>query len=359
MRYSIIVAIDNNFALTNNFIENLLKTTYFKDDGELVIIMDGCKDIQTIKYLDTLSETEFPIKLIYNESKIGYGKANNIAVNNSNGDILVFINSDVFPVQGSIQKLVSYLECNTSTVGAVQGLLIYPQNNSVQSTGHLFIGLQNTHIYQGCSINKEIIHKEGERQALTSAFYAIPREVFFKNGQFNEYYFNAYEGFELSLRITFSGLKCMYYPKAIAYHIGGGTRRTMNISETQQGKYFIHNWGNKIISDIQKYIIPQLKEIHKRRMYTTIILSQLKGWEDVLKKLDININGYVYQPHCGEANFYQLFPYSFLDYSGNYLFLVDSIRDISGNYNWIMNRKNKYDITIDSHGNFVELREFL
>ena len=70
--------------------------------------------------------------------------------------------------------------------------------------------------------------------------------------RFNEYYYNAYEGFELTLKINNSGLKCIYYPEAIAYHIGGGTRNSMDISETQQGKYFIQNWGDIISTDIDK-----------------------------------------------------------------------------------------------------------
>lgn len=359
MRYSILVALDNNFALTSNFIENLLSTTALEDDGELVIVSDGCNDVETINYLKSLSERAFPIKIIYNAKKLGYGKSNNIAVDNSCGNILVFINSDVFPTQGSIQCLVSYLEKNSTTVGAVQGLLIYPQNNNVQSTGHLFIDLQNMHIYQNSTLEKDIIKQEGCRQALTSAFCAIPRKVFMENGKFNEYYYNAYEGFELTLKINLSGLKCIYYPKAIAYHIGGVTRRSMNIFETQQGKYFIQHWGNKLVTDIDQYISPQINRDIRNRMYSVIVLSQLKGWEQIIKKLDLNINGYIYHPHDGEINLYQLFPYSFLDFGGNYLFIIDSIKDISGNHNWIKNRGFTHDIAIDSHGNVVALQEYV
>lgn len=359
MRYSIIVSIDNNYALTNNFIENLLLTTTIKDDNELIIILDGCVDIQTIEYLKSLSNKIHFFKLLHNKTKTGYGKANNIAVDNSSGDILVFINSDVFPVKDSIETLVSYLEKNIANIGAVQGLLIYPQNNKVQSTGHLFLDLQNTHVYQNCDINKDIIHKVSTRQALTTAFCAISRNIFIKNGKFNEHYYNAYEGFELTLKISLSGLKCMYYPEAIAYHISGGTRGSMNICETQQGKYFIKNWGGKIITDIERYILPQLDQELKEKMYSVIILSQLTGWEGVLEKLQININGYIYHPHYGEINLYQLFPYSFLDFGGNYLFIVDSIKNIWGNYNWIKNRSNSYDIVIDAHGNVIKLQEFI
>jgi len=49
MRYSIIVALDNNFALTNNFVENLLLTESLQNDSELVIVSDGCANIQIVK----------------------------------------------------------------------------------------------------------------------------------------------------------------------------------------------------------------------------------------------------------------------------------------------------------------------
>lgn len=71
MRYSIIVALDNNFALTNNFVENLLLTESLQNDSELVIVSDGCANIQTIDYLKKLSEKSFPIKIIYNKTKFG------------------------------------------------------------------------------------------------------------------------------------------------------------------------------------------------------------------------------------------------------------------------------------------------
>lgn len=85
MRYSIIVALDNNFALTNNFVENLLLTESLQNDSELVIVSDGCANIQTIDYLKKLSEKSFPIKIIYNKTKLGYGKSNNIGVEHSQG----------------------------------------------------------------------------------------------------------------------------------------------------------------------------------------------------------------------------------------------------------------------------------
>lgn len=359
MKYSIIVAVDNEFALINNFIENLLKTTDIAHEGELVIVLDGCSDIKAINYLKGLSQELNYIKLIENPKRYGYSIANNIAVKNSCGEVLLFINSDVFPTKGSIEKLVNYVSTNQPKIGAAQGLLIYPQNNTVQSTGHLFLDLQNTHVYQGKNISDPVIKKEGMRQALTTAFCAIPRDIFFQNNMLNEYYYNAYEGFELTFKISLAGLKCMYYPEATAYHICGGSRSKLNISETQQSKYFIQHWGEKIETDIEKYIRPQLNDECLNEIYTVINLSQLKGWKYVLDELNFHINGEITQPHSGEANLYLLFPYSFLNYAGNYLFITDSYKNLMANHNWFENRFNNRDIVIDSHGNFEKIRDLI
>ena len=359
MIYSVIVAMDNKFALTSNFIENLLKTTNFEPDGELIIVLDGCSDGETINYLNTLSQNNHFIKLITIKNKVGYGVANNIAVENSTGDVLVFINSDVFPETGSISMLVNYLIHNAAHVGAVQGLLIYPQNNKVQSTGHLFLDLQNNHVYQGKKVTDPEVEKEDFRQAITTAFCAIPRKIFLRNGKFNEYYYNAYEGFELTLKIGLSGLKCVYYPKAIAYHISGGSRNNMHILETQQSKYFIHHWGNYIKTDIIKYLRPQLNKKILGNIYTVINLSQLKGWNSILEELDIKTNGIIENPHYGEVDLYQLFPYSFLTYGGDYLFIIDSLKYIANNYNWFKNRVLCNDIVIDAHGNVEWTENFI
>lgn len=82
----------------------------------------------------------------------------------------------------------------------------------------------------------------------------------------------------------------------------------------KEGKYFIQNWGDIISTDIDKYILPQLNEEILSKMYSGVILSHLNGWENILQKLNFSINGYVYRPHSGEANLYNLFPYSFLNF---------------------------------------------
>lgn len=351
MMFSIIVAIDNEYELTNNFIENLFVTTSF-DNGEIIIVADGCNYTTTIKYLKEISEKNKKITFILNEHKSGYGIANNLAIEHSSGDYLVFINSDVLPKDKSIEKLVTYL-INNPEVGAVQGLLIYPQNNLVQSTGHLFIDNHNTHVYKGKNPNDPIVQIISTRQALSTAFCAIPRYLFEHHHGFDSCYYNAYEGMELTLKISLSGKKCVYYPEAIAYHITGVSRNQIPYNDKLSGIHFWKKWNSEIVYDLTKYIQPQVKQEMKNQIYFCVVCGHLCKWNKILDKLEFNISGNitVKNLYSSKIDLYTTLPYSAIRYDGPYIFLADSILELSGNRNWAEVRNNMQDLIIDAHGN--------
>jgi GT2 family glycosyltransferase len=351
MKYSVIVSINNTYALITNFIENLVSTTEFAN-GELIVIVDGCKDKDTLDYLEKLKYQFSFMKLIFSNEQVGYSVANNIAVKHSSGDILVFINSDVLPCKGSIEKLISFLIEN-ETIGAVQGCLIYPQNNKIQSTGHLFMEHHNSHIYKGKQSNHPLILEQGSRQALTTAFCAMPKNIFYDNGGFNEKYFNAYDGMELTLKITQSGLKCIYYPKAVAYHITGATRNYIKFDNEMASKKFWSTWEGKIRIDIHDYIMPQITDKMRDQIYFVIDCGNLSDWYSVLQTIGINTSGVIKIQDRFEksVNLYFNLPFEALHYNGPYLFLCNDNLILSGNYNWCVVRNNSMDLVIDSHGN--------
>ena len=324
MKYSVIVSINNGYEIVSNFLETIIRNTNF-DDGELIIIQKG------------------------------YSVANNIAVQQSSGNYLVFINCDVFPEKASIEKLVDYLTKYPNT-GAVQGKLVYPQNNLIQSTGHLFMKLYNSHIYKGKPSNHPLVMREGKRQALTTAFCAMSRNIFNKNNGFDECYYNAYEGMELTLKIYLSGKECIYYPNAVAYHITGSTRNNIQFDNEMAGRIFWSRWGNRITTDIQDYLYPQVSIEIKKHTYFLINCSSLFEWKEVLKSIEIETNGEInISERFGRSvNLYDNLPFESLNYPSPYLFLCDDFKLLAGNYNWCKVRNNSKDIVIDSHGN-IEL----
>lgn len=357
MKFSIIVAFDNDFELINNFLENLFLTTDLSN-GEVIFVSDGCNDIRTLNYLKSYSEKNDRIHLIEIEQRQGYSISNNIGVNRSQGEYLVFINSDVLPTTGSIDKLISVLE-NNEDIGMAQGLLIYPQNKKVQSTGHLFFEYQNCHAYSGESADAAIVRNSGERQALSTAFCSVRKADFIKVGMFDEIYYNAFEGMEMSLKIAHLGKKCFYYAESVAYHIVGGSRNSIGFNNEIASHIFWARWHDKVTEDIHKYLIPQTNDNIINLTYFWIQASSMVGWDKILNKLKIETSGKIdiQDRFLKSIELYQNLPFAFLKYPAPLIFTVDKVSVLQGNKKWILDRNNPNDLVIDSHGLLRHLSE--
>ena len=213
----------------------------------------------------------YNISIIYNNENIGYSKANNIGAFLSSSPYLIFLNSDTFPVNDSLYQMVSYMDASPE-VGVTQGLILYPQTNLVQSAGHIFSFYKTTHAFDGLNQHSPIVNKIAERQALGSGFYITRRSLFMAENGFNELFYNAWEGLEYSLKIHNKGYKCMYFPKAKAYHVKGSGRNRRFRDESYQTGYFWHCWGDKIKMDISDAVT-------RRRLQISIFIGKWKFYK--------------------------------------------------------------------------------
>lgn len=355
MKFSVIVSIENNYELITNFIETLTLETDFTN-GELIVAVDGCRDSGVINFLQDKKNKKIISHLLIWPERKGYSIANNKASKAATGEYLIFINSDVLIQKGAIEHMILYLDENFEA-GAVQARLIYPQNNKIQSTGHLFERYYNAHVYQGERASAPKVMKIAARQALTTAFCAIRRNLFIELGGFDECYYNAYEGMELTLRITLIGQKCIYLPAAVGYHITGGTRNKIAFDDAYAGHMFWARWHNLIKCDLGYYLRPQVSDFMTKNCYFLVYCSSLPWWEEVLKDLGFSINGktVITDRFNSQINLYTALPYDTLRYAGNLLFVCDSISALAQNHNWSKVRRNYEDIVLDAHGNIDKL----
>lgn len=357
MKYSVIVAFNNNYALMSNFLEHLVRNVGW-NDGELILYSDGCKDRETLEYLSH-RVTKLPyLKLFLSAEQKGYSIANNQAVSKSSGDILVFMNSDVLPQLGSVEKLVDAVAA-MATPCAAQGRLIFPQNMLIQSTGHLFCGCHNSHVYTGKRHDDPIVLQGGLRQALTTAFCAIPRSVFERYNGFDERYYNAYEGMELTLKISHDGGKCMYCPECIAYHATGATRNIIQFDNEMPGRYFWSTWRSQLTSDLSVYLQPQLTPKMKENIYCLVECGTILEWSEVLHNMGLTTSGTLKLANrfSNAIDLYHTLPFNALQYAGLYLFTVNDMAILKGNQNWAITRDNCDDLVLDGHGNVTYLSD--
>ena len=74
---TIVVSFNNEYALTENFFENILSIT--NSDIEIIGIVDGIPDTNTYNYLEKLKIHIQNLQIIFLEENVGYSKANNMA----------------------------------------------------------------------------------------------------------------------------------------------------------------------------------------------------------------------------------------------------------------------------------------
>lgn len=354
MTCSYIVAIDNTYSLTTNFLEQLLLT--LANDDELIIINDACNNIDTISYLNKKAQNNPQIQLVHLENKMGFGGSNNIGIEKANGETIVFINSDIFLENNCIENMLKIL-WSDEKIAAVQPLLVYPQNNLVQSTGHVFSDYRSGQLFSMRKPDDPIIKRSGKRQALTMALCAIKREILAQTGGFNEYYFNSHEGLELTLEISLMGYTCFYCSDAIAYHCTGAARSGSLFDISKQKAHFYQKWGTKIQYDILDYLQVQITAENQNTAFFVLNFSTSHQWNEILDSLHIRIlQQKVFQERfCKEINLFYCLPFSSLNYNGSFLFLCDNMAQLKGNSRWILLRKHCKDIIMDLDGNLIPL----
>lgn len=351
---SIIISVDNKFPLINNFF-NMLFAHIDKKDYEIIVVNDYCLDYQTKQYLKELEEKNLIDDYIILEKKYGFGRANNMGVEKSTTDCLIFINTDVIVTDNVIDQLFTIY--NSNNYAAIQPLLLYPQSEKIQSTGHIFASYFNRHALENNDIS---ILKNNQnpivRQALTLAFCLVDKDAFEKAGKFNDFYYNGYEGIELILKISQSRT-CVVIPYIHAYHIRSVAVKNSNLDEEQKIPYFWCQCQKYIQNDFRKIICEQISKDFFDKIYFAIQFTTLDLLSEVRNTgLQIRDDILLIQKTGNQIELFSILPYSYLNSASCLLFLCDNFVQLSHNNLWIQMRKGKNDLIIDSNGNVIKLQ---
>lgn len=359
MSFSIIVAVDNRPQLLTYFFDHLIPS-FSADEDEVIVVADACWDMRVLKDLKTRAKRADFFRLVQLTEKVGFGRASNIGAERASTDTLIFINTDVFPDPGAVQTLAEEVQSD-QTIGAAQGLLIYPQTHRVQSTGHIFSDYLNFHALEGQKINHPLVQRQQERQALSAAFYAIRKETFQRFGGFDEFFYNAWEGMELTLRLSHSGLRCVYTPKARAFHVRGGGRRHLPLKETQQVGYFWAKWGNRIKNDMIPLVAEQMTASNLKARYFAVNCGSTTTWKGTLHQLGLNVGADIQVPDRFEPHIclYDNLAHAVLINPAPILFFADHFEQLSGNRAWFQSRGTSGDLIIDLRGNVISTTDLM
>jgi GT2 family glycosyltransferase len=242
MKLSVIIVSFNTKNLLKDCLESVIANT--KNLRYEIIVIDNNSNDSSKEYLKKLSNKNKKIKLVFNSENIGFGVANNQGIKKSEGEYLLFLNSDTVVKDNLLKEMVGWMDKN-SKVG-IASCMLKNTDGTIQATGGYFPTLPKVFTWMTFIDDIPVIdlaikpfhpmhvqspfHKGGseyktqrELDWVTGAFFLIRKKVVGQIGGFDEDYFMYTEETDLCFRAKRAGWKVMYLPKWSIEHAGGAS----------------------------------------------------------------------------------------------------------------------------------------
>ncbi len=227
------------------FLLNLLESIQHasKNITKEIIVVDNNSDDGSIQVL----KEKFPtVKLIENKENIGFGAANNQAMEIAKGEYLLLINPDTLVKENTFDVMINFLKENPK-VGIAgckvlnpDGTLQLPCRRSFPGPWVSFtkvVGLSklfpNSKLFAKYNLTYMDENKSHEVDAVSGSFMMLTREAYNKVGGFDTDFFMYGEDLDLCYRIQKNGMKVYYVSDTEIIHYKGESTKRSKIDETK------------------------------------------------------------------------------------------------------------------------------
>lgn len=256
-RASVVICTKNNGFLLEQLVEGLERTCA-GGLADIVVVSNRTTDPHAIAVHGRLA-AEGRIKLLKYDEPFNFSAQSNLGAAAAVGDVLLFLNDDVVPVNGDwLAELIAPLE--DPAIGVVGPLLLYP-DQSVQHAG-MYIGYNRLagHALRGARLPQGdcgfMATAPRQVMAVTGAALAMRRRDFEALGGFDRDLFALHiQDVDLCLRAHFSGLAVVYNPRAILLHMESvSVKPTLSDPwvaqrRTLEHAAFLRRWGEVLNHD--------------------------------------------------------------------------------------------------------------
>ncbi len=213
---SIVIVNHNGRRFIDRCISSLMKSDY--RDLEVIMVDNASEDDS----VDLVSRSFPSVKVIRNDTNLGYASGCNRGAYAAAGDYVVFMNSDI---EVSREWLGPLLEtCSRPNVAVCGGkMLLQDRRSQIYSAGGA-LNFLSVPIDRGFfDIDSGQFDRREDVGYVSGAAMMVNRGVFEKLGGFDGGYFAYCEEVDLCLRAWIAGYRVVYEPTSIVYHVFGGS----------------------------------------------------------------------------------------------------------------------------------------
>ncbi len=207
---------------------------------ETFIVDNGSRDDSVARIRRDWPE----VQLIESGENLGFGRANNVALERAKGRYLVLLNSDAFLAPDALTKSVAYMDRDASI--GLGGARLIGRDGSWQPSARMFPSvLTDAFVMTGLAGRFPGSRLFGRFDCtwadqtrplavdwVPGAYSMIRAGALAKVGLFDPRFFLYYEEVDLCLRIKNAGYSIWYWPDVVVTHIGGESSK--QLSQTQK-----------------------------------------------------------------------------------------------------------------------------
>jgi len=248
-RISIIIPSKDNPNLMRTCLESLCKYTAFSR-FEVIVVDNGSSDKHRREYNELFDELAIKVKYIYEPMIFNFSKMCNIGVENSSGELLLFLNDDIeiMPPRFKCKFQIDWLEAMAADAldkhtGAVGVKLLFPGSTLIQHTGIVNYESGAAHIFS--KMDDENVYPAYRNVAnynylcVTGACLMISREKFDLVGGFEERLAVTFNDVELCMKLYEAGFDNLVRNDIVLYHHESITRGEDVIDEEKFHRHLL------------------------------------------------------------------------------------------------------------------------
>lgn len=235
---------------------------------EIIFVDNNSKD-NSIEIFETIIPKNFTYRILLNQKNYGFAGAVNQGIVKAKHDWVVLLNNDLTMEPNWFQLISKTIKENKNPkIATFFGTVLTKDGTKFESQGlNFFYSGKCQNISNGKKFTPSLLKEEignGLVWGASAAFVVYNKKILKQIGLFDEDFFAYEEDVDLALRLHNLNYQTIYIPKAISYHLGGGTSNKMGIFRY---KMDAKNWFYIIIKNFSKReIIKNLPKIIEERL---------------------------------------------------------------------------------------------